>query len=62
MKKKVCSLLIMSLVTVMLAMTGCGQKAKTSETPAPPASKSSYINNFSCCKLNRGYGGNKNTL
>ena len=61
MKKRLSSLLVMSLVTVMLAMTGCGQKAKTSETPAAN-SKTSYINNFCCSKLNRGYGGNKNTL
>ncbi|MBZ9686429.1 molybdate ABC transporter substrate-binding protein [Clostridium estertheticum] len=34
MKKGVRSLLVMSLVTVILAMTGCSQKTKTSETPA----------------------------
>jgi molybdate transport system substrate-binding protein len=39
MKKGVSSLLVMSLVTVMLTMAGCSQKAKTSETPAPAATQ-----------------------
>ena len=39
MKKGVCSLLVMSLVTVMFAMTGCSQKAKTSETAELTASQ-----------------------
>lgn len=39
MKKGVRSLLVMSLVTVILAMTGCSQKTKISETSAPTAEK-----------------------
>ena len=37
MKKRLRSLLVMSLVMVMLLITGCSQEAKTSETPAPVA-------------------------
>lgn len=37
MKKKLCSLLIMSLVTVMLVMVGCSKVVKPSETQAPAA-------------------------
>lgn len=39
MKKKLSSLLVMSLITIMLAMTGCSQKGKTSETPVPAATQ-----------------------
>ncbi len=38
MEKRLGSLLVMSLVMIMLAMTGCSQNTKTSETPAPAAS------------------------
>ncbi|MBU3192255.1 molybdate ABC transporter substrate-binding protein [Clostridium bowmanii] len=39
MKKRFSFLLVMSLVMGMLLMTGCSQKAKTSETPAPVATQ-----------------------
>ena len=39
MKKKVCSLLIMFLVTGMLSMVGCSKEVKPSETPEPSATQ-----------------------
>jgi molybdate transport system substrate-binding protein len=39
MKNKMCSVLIMYLVTVMLAMTGCSQGGKPTETTTPSATK-----------------------
>jgi len=39
MKKGLRSLIVMLIISTILAMTGCSQKAKTSETPVPVAQK-----------------------
>lgn len=39
MKKRLNSLLVMSLVMIMFSITGCSQKAKTSDTPSPVATQ-----------------------